>query len=130
MGNTYKCPICGKIWYTIADVDKCFNDCKSVAKLAEQKRELEKQRAAERAKIEKSLNETRFEINKTYVQLKALVNSYNSISDGFYLKYPNDYKRSVCTTSLSFSDTSGSTRTTTNKADTNLNDIIDSLLKF
>lgn len=136
MGKTYKCPICGKIWYTIADVDKCFEGCKNVAKLAEAKErarlEAEARKAADKLKVEKALGEKRFEINKEYAKLKQLVREYNAIGDGFSLKYP-DYQKNVCATMLSFSDNPSKVETAkpiNHRSTTDLNSIIDSILKF
>lgn len=112
----YVCPICGKVWYTTADVAKCTTACQAdiemKEKLAKQKAEDErkktaaakaaeiKAREAEAAEALKELQDLKSDLKKAYNLIAENVNLYNLAVDIYNKKYAG--KVPNATSTLSF----------------------------
>lgn len=79
----YRCPICGKMYNTVAEVATCTQEC---AKREERREVLRRER-------EKSAVNLENKIKEAYTQLKGMVNEYNEMNVG--KKYTSELRCST-----------------------------------
>lgn len=88
--KSYKCPICGKIWYTEKDVANCVvKDAAEAEKTKSEARRIEACRKSDYTNLTKRKDL----IENKYEELRKLVYSYNCEAQNYATKYKQPLSR-------------------------------------